>query len=143
MIDMESKIAFVSFVSSEHSVDYWSDVAIEHAIELADAMPPSGWATLCETWESLEPMAQARIAEVASETANWSADISKMLVAMLSSNSPDVVEASLDSLNSICQLSPDRLNGKDLRLALDRVTPSDTVVARVLESLKQRVDAES
>ncbi len=142
-IFMDNKTALVNFLSCEYGIDYWSDVAIEHAIELADAMSPSEWTVLCETWDRLEPIVQARVAEIASDVSSWIPDINQMLIAMLSSNLTDVVETSLDSLHAIYQRSPDRLNKENLKLALDGVSPKDRVVEKVLDSLTHKINAES
>ena len=83
---------------------------------------------------------QSRIAEVAGDVSNWTEDIGKMLVAMLTSDSDDVVEASIDSLHSIAQSSPDRLQKAVVSQALEAVRPQKSpLVATVLESLKRRI----
>ena len=58
---------FLMFIGSEHSLDYWSDVAIEHAIELANGLTDLDWHSICESWNELGAASQARIAEIASE----------------------------------------------------------------------------
>jgi hypothetical protein len=136
---MDNKTTFIRFLSNEYSIDYWSDVAIEQAIELANVLPPADWISLTSDWESLTQLCQARLAQISSEISADTPSVIQMLVAMLSSSDSEVVEASLDSLNSICQLSPERLEKLDLRQALTNVKPVGKTFTIVLESLKRRL----
>ena len=136
---MDNQAAFLRFISNEYSIDYWSDVAIEEAVVLAHAMSPAEWAALSTDWERLPPNAQARLAEVASEVSTGAPSIPLMLIAMLSSSDSEVVEASLDSLNSISQSSPERFGGLDIGPALDKIKPAGNACASILESLRRRV----
>ena len=82
---------------------------------------------------------QVRLAEIAADVEVESPSIIAMLVDMLSSKDEDVVEATVDSLNSIVQQSPSRIANIQLEPLLSAVNPRDAVVARVLESLRRRV----
>jgi hypothetical protein len=135
---MDNKSALLQFISNQYSIDYWSDVAIETAIELAAALSPTDWMALRTDWEGLTPVCQTRLAEVSSEMPIEVTAVAEMLLAMLSSSISEVVEASLDSLNSICQRSPDIFNRLDIGNALANIVPVSKSCAIVLESLKRR-----
>jgi hypothetical protein len=132
------KAAFERFISSEFSIDYWSDVAIEQAIELANALSPTEVEALSREWLSLTPVAQARLAEVTSGLSIENPSIAEMLIDMLSSSNAEVMEASLDSLNSIVQQSPERLDGLEIGEVLESIVPTGKLCAVLLESLKQK-----
>lgn len=131
---------FISVVSSEYSPNYWADEEVEHAIELANRLSASDWSIIATKWTVYDVLVQARIAEVASEIESWVSDIETILIEMLSSRSDDVVEASIDSLNSIAQTDLNRLDPVMLRTRLSRLaTPRSPVCNAVLESLIQKL----
>ncbi|MEI8019593.1 MAG: hypothetical protein WCH39_15415 [Schlesneria sp.] len=140
---MDQQAAFLNFISNQHSIDNWSDVAIEKAIELANAMSPTEWRALKTDWERLTPLCQTRLAEVASEVSIQTPSVAEILVSMLSSNNSEVVEASLDSLNSICERLPECLERLDIGTALANVVPGGKCCVIVLESLKRKVSHKS
>lgn len=119
-----NKAAFERFISNEFSIDYWSDVAIAQAIELANALLPAEWEDLSSEWRSQSPVAQERLAQVASELSVEIPSIVEMLIDMLSSSNADVVEASLDSLNSIIEKSPGRFDRLEIREVLEKIVPT-------------------
>jgi hypothetical protein len=140
---MEVWNSFLRFCSSDYSIDYWSDMAILHATELANDLSPADWNYLRGFWMTLEPTVQARIAEVTSGITNWTDDIGELLVAMLSSASTEVLEATVDSLNSIAQVSSERLRGTAISQAFRRVTPRDRIMEKVIESLNKHLTIDS
>lgn len=139
---MNDKTRFLGFISLDHSIDYWSDVAIEEAIALADKMSNTEWCELSEVWTELEPVVQERIAEVAGETSKCSSEVVTMLVSMLSSDQEEVVSTSLDSLYSIYQYSPRLVDSQVLGRALDGLEPSSTVVSKILNLFRQALSKE-
>ncbi|MGC3961526.1 MAG: hypothetical protein QM813_27455 [Verrucomicrobiota bacterium] len=92
---MDRKTVFVRFISNDYSIDYWSDVAIEEAIELANAFSQIDWVSLRSESGNLPPNVQARLAQVAGGVSTYDSEIGEMLFAMLSSDDADVVESSL------------------------------------------------
>ena len=58
---------------------------------------------------------------------------------MLKSEHAEVVEASIDSLNSIAQSDIEKLASLDFESVVNSVEPIDSVVAAILNSLKTRL----
>lgn len=139
MSDTQQRASFIQYIGADHSLDYWSDLGIDHAISIAQSLTDADWSCLRETWEEYDSTVQTRIAEVASEVPEWTHSIGTMLLEMLSSDNDDVVEASLDSLNSISQQDPERLKNPAFQHALQNVDVADAVVTRVLQSLQKNL----
>lgn len=135
----QQRTSFIQYIGADHSLDYWSDLGIDHAISIAQGFTDADWNCLRETWKEYGPLVQTRIAEVASEVRNWTHSIGAMLLEMLSSDDDDVVEASIDSLNSISQQNPNRLRDPAFKQALQRLDVADAVVTRVLQSLQRNL----
>ena len=143
VVTMNAKSMLIQHLSYDFSMDLWSDVEMENAIALANDLSTSDWAELRETWGNLGLTVQARLAEIASETTRTNDDMVSMLLQMLCSEDPDVVEASIDSLNQIVQRSPEQIDRNALRDGLRGVSPRGRVVAKVLQSLKDRAGLQS
>lgn len=58
---------------------------------------------------------------------------------MLTADIADVIEASMDSLNSIFQHAPCELQNRYIAPLLESLEPRDHVVALVVDSLKRRL----
>ena len=134
---------FIAYISNDFSVDLWADLEVFHGIKMADEMPPSDWKILCGSWMNYEPMVQERIAEIAGAITNFNSDTFQMLIAMLSSEIVDVVERSIDSLNSIAQLTPEYLDMKKIERALEGIEPNDHVIGGILNCLKRIIKQNS
>lgn len=86
----------------ECSVDYWSDEAIDEAIIYLKEFSVNDWMMLSEQLWNRDVIWQARCAETMSSiTTEKSVPI---LMELLNSSNEEVVEAAVDSLNSLAQL---------------------------------------
>jgi HEAT repeat protein len=92
---------YSSVLEIECSVDYWSDQAIDEAIQYLERFDNSDWNELVQSVNSKPIGWQARCAETMSEVASEKAI--PVLMSLLGSSSEDVLEATIDSLNSFSQ----------------------------------------
>ncbi|UUO07697.1 hypothetical protein M4951_05155 [Blastopirellula sp. J2-11] len=136
---MEDKEIFLQFLAHDYSAGYWSDVAILEAGKLAKPLPAADWIILCDAWRSYEPLVQARIAEVAGDVTPWRDEIGAMLISMLASDDPDVVEASVDSLHQQYQAVPQRFNREHLAESLKSVSARSGVAGIALGELRKKL----
>ena len=129
----------LSYISADHSLDYWADVGLSHAIALADRLCDDDWIALSHTWQTLASMAQVRLAEVLGETTSQNDHTVSMLLAMLSVSEGELAETSLDAMSLLQQRSPDRIDGERLRRALKDFKPAGKLGSLILNSLSQRI----
>lgn len=133
---------FISFISkSEFSVDYWFDDAVIEAISLANSLPADDWHGLCQNWQALSELGQARLAQVAGEVENLDPATIQMLLAMLRSEAREVVDMSIDALYAIAQVNPERIRSEDMKRALLDIKGKGSAVSRILESLRAILDS--
>jgi len=85
----------------ECSVDYWSDEAIDEAVQYLDNFDISDWDNLNQSLSNKSVEWQTRCAETMSEIAPERG--MPVLISLLSSPVVDVLEAVVDSLNSFSQ----------------------------------------
>ncbi|CAM2070414.1 hypothetical protein SCOR_33885 [Sulfidibacter corallicola] len=134
---MENHETFITYINRNHSIDFWSDIGIDHAITLAKQLSKSDWDFICKTWKSETNLVQSRIAELISEISFWNDELFNMLLEMLRSDNREVSEASLDTLNSIVQTSPNKLDYKKIDKALQNIKERDIIFNTILRSLKK------
>jgi hypothetical protein len=92
---------YSSVLEIECSADYWSDHAIDEAIQYLERFENSDWNELIQSMNNKPIEWQARCAETMSEVAPEKA--MPVLMSLLDSSSEDVLEATIDSLNSLSQ----------------------------------------
>lgn len=135
-----TKKYFLAFVKLDFANDYWPDVGVVEASELADELSEGEWDWFCENWKEMEVIAQTRFAEIASETSHLTDETMAMLLEMLSSDSPDIVEASIDSMNSISQNLIHRFDLDKTINLLKHSSPEGRLAKIVLASLLTRLE---
>lgn len=98
---MSKFMEYSSVLNTKCSVDYWSEQAIDIAIRYLESFESSDWSDLFQGVNSESVEWQVRCAETMSEVTSEKAI--KVLLHLLGSSSEDVVEATIDSLNSLTQ----------------------------------------
>lgn len=136
---MDDKEIFLLFLAHDYSVDYWSDIAVLEAGKLAKPLQQADWLGLRDGWRSYEPLVQVRLADVAGDVTSWHDEIGEMLVGMLKSDEPDVVEASVDSLHQQYQAAPQRFQREQLAESLKSVSARSGVAGLVLGELRKKL----
>jgi hypothetical protein len=96
---------FLDFVASDFSLDYWADEAIDEAVSLANNLSLDDFNELSSCWLNFDIVTKVRIAEILSEVELFLEYRIKILMHMLESDQEDIVEASMDSINSIIQMN--------------------------------------
>ena len=140
MVQTESNQAFLRCITGDYSDDLWSDVVIEDAIQLANAMSIEDWKSIYTEFSEYDDLTRFRIAQIVTDVSGRNEYLGYMLYDMLSSSNCEVVEASVDSLNSLSQSQPQNLNLEKLQLLLKEEFSGGDLFNRVLESLRQRVE---
>ncbi len=89
---------YTEVLKIENSVDYWSDQAIDEAVQYLEGFDNSDWHELLQVMDGSSVEWKTRCAETMSETAFEKA--MPILISLLSSSDESVLEAVIDSLNS-------------------------------------------
>lgn len=131
----------MQFVSRDFSIDEWSDVAVLEAIELANKLTDTEWRELRDGWLTLATTTQIRMADICGDTRSASPEMVPMLLAMLRSESDQLREVSHDSLRSIFETHPARIDDQEVLSALRDFVPRDHVVATILRDFKRRLSS--
>lgn len=137
---MEKKDKFQAFISAFHSQEYWSELGAVEAIHLADELSVESWDSVCQDWRSFDSNAQKRIADIAGEARHLTNSTIEMLLEMLSSTSREVVEASIDGLNSISSKSIDLFDAPETLVKLRSIDTDNRLVQLVLTLLVKRLE---
>jgi len=95
-------LRYKEMIESHSSIDYWADVLSEDAIEVLNNFNNSDWEKLNEEVVKFSKDSQEKVAETLSEAITDSG-INILLKLLTFSDSKGVLEATIDSLNSIYQ----------------------------------------
>lgn len=138
---MNNTDRFIQYLAGDYSDDDWSDVAIEHAIRLAESLTVEDWKTIYLHWRDYRLGAKVRLANVIPEVSSWNSWMGTILVEMLSSEDVALQEASVDAINSVAQSFPDRIprNAK-FKDAIREIKSESPVVSTVLDSLRKKLN---
>lgn len=118
------------------SSDYWSDVAIERAVEIASGLDPSQWEALRERSHSYDELTQSRLAEVLGEITPNPATIALLLQLLASSNSETRL-AALSSLVSSAEQDASLVRQAHVDVSALEVPDGGPIQQRLVERLSK------
>ena len=135
---------FMKLISSDCSVDLWSDYLLDETIAVANTLQPEDWESIANTVSDQSEVTQQRFASLMPEvqltfTKKW-----QILKPLLVSNSSKVVESSLDSLNAMIgrelvgqELDRDFKN--QVKTTLNEIQPSGRFSEMIYESILSQI----
>lgn len=134
---MSKKRRFVEVLSMKQNEDeYWYEYGMDEAIDLGNGLTEKEWALVCQDWQSLTPLAQECLAQIASDIEIRDVETIDLLLSMLGSDLKGVVDMSIDSLYAIAQVNPERVNNDKVKAAISSVKVRGAAVSLILKNLR-------
>jgi len=130
----ENFLEYSNILDGDYSVDYWSDVGIDEAVKVLKKFESKDWNNLVEKLPNRTTTWQTRCAETLSEASPENAI--PILLNMLLSKQQDVLEASLDSLNSFKQFGKHISFSSEQQQLLETVSNKNDLIGRIALNLK-------
>lgn len=130
---------YSSLLNYDCSDDYWEDEGIDEATEILQQFSSSDWDALKEKSECGPSRWKTRCAQTLSEVKSNSS-ISILLQLLLSTDN-DVVEASIDSINSLLQSGSEFYFDKPQVEIIKKHTTSDGVISIAAKRLFDQINS--
>lgn len=135
---MSKKRRFIEVLSMKQNEDeYWYEYGMDEAIALGNSLTEKEWKLVCQNWQSMMPLAQECLAQIASDIDIGTVEAIEMLLSMLKSDMRGVVDMSVDSLYQIALVSPERLNKREAKNAIDKLEVKGAPVSLILMNLRK------
>ena len=134
---MSKKRRFIEVLSMKQNEDeYWYEFGMDEAIALGNSLTEKEWKLVCQDWQSMTPLAQECLAQIAADIDIRDVETIDLLLSMLDSDLKGVVEMSLDSLYAIALVNPERVNKDKVKAAISSVKERGAAVSLILKSLR-------
>lgn len=130
-----------NYLSSEFSVDYWSDEGINIAVSTVENFSEDDWKLLVINASEKSPDWQVKLANVLGDfTTENSATI---LISLLGSNNDEVIEAAIDSIRGMTNieiLKDDKVR-KLITMKMNKLEKKDSILTNlIIYDLKNKLN---
>lgn len=139
MNKINNKQKFLNYIANDYPDDLWADVEIIHAIHLANNLSVNDWSNIYAELNTYENNVQERIADVICDISNWNIYLGQILLELLRSHDNFLIQASIDTLNSISQKNLKSIDFLELRKELENLSAAKGLFSIVLDSLKKKI----